>query len=91
MLISVDHKALSRISVSELKHYVKLGRLSGLCPHLERSITVFNASDNKNGYNVIFLDYFAVFFRLGSSHHPQQTERSRAGGSDHQVRAGILS
>ncbi|KAL3067992.1 hypothetical protein niasHT_037982 [Heterodera trifolii] len=39
----IDHKVLSRVNVSELKRYVRVGRLCQQTPLLERSIGVFNS------------------------------------------------
>uniref|UniRef100_A0A1I7SZ84 N-terminal Ras-GEF domain-containing protein n=1 Tax=Caenorhabditis tropicalis TaxID=1561998 RepID=A0A1I7SZ84_9PELO len=42
-LSHIDYRVLSRISITELKQYVKDGHLRS-CPMLERSISVFNVS-----------------------------------------------
>uniref|UniRef100_A0A914QAQ7 Uncharacterized protein n=1 Tax=Panagrolaimus davidi TaxID=227884 RepID=A0A914QAQ7_9BILA len=39
----IDYKALSRVTIPEIKKYIKAGKLNGT-PILERSITVFNVS-----------------------------------------------
>ncbi|CAI5452516.1 unnamed protein product [Caenorhabditis angaria] len=44
-LSHIDYRVLSRISITELKHYVKDGNLKR-CPMLERSISVFNNLSN---------------------------------------------
>jgi RAS guanyl-releasing protein 3 len=38
----IDYKALSRVTIPEIKKYIKAGKLNGT-PILERSITVFNS------------------------------------------------
>ncbi|CAD6199535.1 unnamed protein product [Caenorhabditis auriculariae] len=44
-LSHIDYRVLSRISITELKQYVKEGNLRS-CPMLERSISVFNNLSN---------------------------------------------
>ncbi|EGT35949.1 hypothetical protein CAEBREN_31955 [Caenorhabditis brenneri] len=44
-LSHIDYRVLSRISITELKQYVKDGHLKS-CPMLERSISVFNNLSN---------------------------------------------
>ncbi|CAB3396647.1 unnamed protein product [Caenorhabditis bovis] len=44
-LSHIDYRVLSRISITELKQYVKDGNLKN-CPMLERSISVFNNLSN---------------------------------------------